>query len=166
MPFCLEGANGAMGSLPELKYLGVNALKTKAPPPVRPGQSPTVIGPWENVCSDFNCCGPCGFLVCIASAYFVTFCSWSDCCRQWDRADTPGGCSCAPTGEACGCTSYYDDSVKNHPKWRCDESTIATHWCCENWNEQCLFVRKDSDDLHEWRRPGWEPLQRPRAATS
>ena len=37
--------------------------------------------------------------------------------------------------------------------------TDAAYYCCENWNEQCLFVRKDSDDqLREWHGPDKENL--------
>ena len=45
-----------------------NALKTNAPPklPIGLEKSPTVIGPWSNVRSDFSFMQPCLFLACIA----------------------------------------------------------------------------------------------------
>ena len=93
--------------LPELEYRGVNALKTCAPPksPTSNAESPTVIGLWANVYSAFTkeVHRPCYFLALIVFAYYVGFCYSSDCCHQGYRADTPGGCSCVPTGGACGC---------------------------------------------------------------
>ena len=84
-----------MEGLPKLQYLGVNALKTNAPPksPTSLEKSPTVIGPWTNVCSDFSTIREsffCAFAVYLLAvylavawlAYYIFVCWPGDCCHQ------------------------------------------------------------------------------------